>query len=162
MFPEPVMDYNKHIGGSDGNAQQRACASSAPHQDVRYWWPMVLFMLEANVLNAHILYKINGGVATHREFQRQIALALLRNPCGQAKKRNILLQGGQKRKYAGPEHEWRRLPKKRYCTICTKHRTSRRPLQAISANQNTARRPPQTIWGCSHVECTDLAICKPK
>ena len=72
MFPKPVIDYNKHMGGSDGNAQQRACASPAPHRDVRYWWSLFGFILEASILNAFILFKHNKPESrySHGEFQR--------------------------------------------------------------------------------------------
>jgi hypothetical protein len=165
LFPLPVTDYNKHMGGSDGNAQQRACASPT-HRDVRYWWPLFVFMLEASVLNAHILHKVNGGKDDHREFQRQIALELLRNPAGQSRKKKLPTTSdmSRKRKYQGPEHEWRHLPNRRYCSVCSANRPVRpigRPLQSISTNQRAPKRPPQTIWGCSSDECIDLAICKP-
>jgi hypothetical protein len=164
MFPRPINDYNTYMGGSDGNAQQRACGSPAAHRDFRYWWSIFVFMLEASALNAYILHKLHGGmqVVSHREFLRQIGLALLRNPAGQSKQRNIPSDVSRKRKYAGPEHEWRRLSNKRYCIVCTRNKTPRMPLQPISTNQRAPKRPAQTIWGYSHDACVNLAMCKPK
>lgn len=157
MFPKLVIEYNKHMGGSDGNAQQRAVASPAAHRDLRYWWPMFLFMLEASVLNAYLLYKQDHpqNRCTKREFQRQIALVLIRNPLGQTKKvRTIPSDVGLKRKYAGPEHEWEPLSKRRYC--------KKTALREVSANLGIRKRPPQVQWGCKHPDCLDKAICKPQ
>lgn len=163
MFPEPIIDYNKHMGGSDGNAQQRATGSPAKHRDVRYWWPMFVFMLEACILNAHILFKLNTPKSrlSHREFQRQIAFALLRNPAGQSKQRIIAPELNRKRKFPGPEHEWIHLSKKKRCTACTQNRIMRKPLQPIAANPTKRKRPAETRWGCKHPDCSDKAICKP-
>ena len=162
MFPRPVIDYNKHMGGSDGNAQQRACGSPL-HRDLRYWWPLFLFLLESSVLNAFILYQMGNpsSKCTHREFQRQIALSLLRNPAGQTKIRSIPSDLVRKRKYEGPDHEWEHLPKRKQCTVCTGLGIKRSPLQPIGANCGKRQRPPQTSWGCKHAECIKKAICKP-
>ncbi len=162
MFPKPVVEYNTHMGGSDGNAQQRSCASPASHRDVRYWWPIFIFILEASVLNAYILHKLGapGSTSTKREFQRQIALSLLRNPAGQSRERSTLSNPIKKRKYAGPEHEWKHLKKRQYCTVCSKE-LKILPLQSIDANARKRRRAPQSSWGCNHPDCTDKAICKP-
>ena len=35
-FPTPINDYNSHMGGSDGNAQQRATYTAEHHRDMRY------------------------------------------------------------------------------------------------------------------------------
>jgi hypothetical protein len=50
-FPEPIVEYNQHMSGSDGNAQQRSyyCPERS---DRRYWWPLFIFILKAAVLNA--------------------------------------------------------------------------------------------------------------
>lgn len=162
MFPEPIIDYNKHMGGSDGNAQQRASGSPAKHRDVRYWWPLFGFMLEACVLNTYILFKLDKpkSKVSHREFQRQVAFALLRNPAGQSKQRAVP-ELNRKRKFAGPEHEWEHLPNKKRCTVCTENRIMRKPLQPISANPSKRKRPAETRWGCKHPNCSKKAICKP-
>ena len=45
-FPAPIVEYNSHMGGSDGNAQQRAYYS--PYRsDRRYWWPLFIFLIDA-------------------------------------------------------------------------------------------------------------------
>ena len=36
-FPMPIVEYNQHMGGSDGNAQHRAYYSPQ-RSDRRYWW----------------------------------------------------------------------------------------------------------------------------
>lgn len=35
-FPIPIVDYNKHMNGSDGYTQQRAIYTAERHHDVRY------------------------------------------------------------------------------------------------------------------------------
>ena len=53
-FPTAVQLYNKHIGGSDSNAQSRAYYSPDTHS-FHYWWPLLKFLLDASILNAYIL-----------------------------------------------------------------------------------------------------------
>ena len=45
-IPAPIRDYNLHMGGSDGSAQQRAVYSYECRSD-RYWWPLFIFLLDA-------------------------------------------------------------------------------------------------------------------
>ncbi len=91
LFPVPINDYNTHMGGSDGNAQQRAMYTAEHHHDVRYWWPLFRFLVDASIVNAFILYRLEHPNPkqrlTHHQFRRHIALALLRNPLGQRRKR---------------------------------------------------------------------------
>lgn len=91
MFPAPIVDYNKHMGESDGNAQQRACGSPAQQRDVRYWWSVFGFMLEACILNAFILFQLDHPKSklTHIDFQWHCAVSLLRNQAGQSKLKKI-------------------------------------------------------------------------
>ena len=82
-FPVPIDDYNAHMGGSDGCAQQRSYYSAIRHCDRRYWWPIFQFLLDASVLNSFILYGLDHGHKkdsfNHSEFRRRIGLALVRN-----------------------------------------------------------------------------------
>ena len=120
-------------------------------------------MLEAYLLNAYILFKFDylQSKLLCREFQRHIIIALLRNPAGQSKKKHIP-EMNRKRKIPAPEYEWEHLPKKRHCIVYTQNRIKRTPLQPIEANSGKRRRPLQTVWGCSHPDCSKKAICKPK
>ena len=77
-FPAPIVEYNTHMGGSDGNAQQRSYYS--PHRpDSRYWWPLMIFLLDAAVLNAFKLWGLlyPESKMTHWEFQLAIIEELL-------------------------------------------------------------------------------------
>ena len=167
-FPLPTSQYNASMGGVDGNAQQRAYYTAETHRDVRYSWPLLLFILDAGVLNAFILWKLDHPESkiTHSEFQRIIALHLTRNPAGQTR------QQAPPPTYDNPsiprpEHRWRKLPggtrKKKTCTACritTGGRPPKNPLQPISGNIRKTKRPSQTSWGCTASSCAGVAICK--
>jgi hypothetical protein len=77
-FPAPIVEYNQHMGESNGNAQQRAYYSSH-RPDSRYWWPLFIFLLDAVVLNAFKLWGrlYSDSKLTHSEFQHEIIEALL-------------------------------------------------------------------------------------
>ena len=154
------------MGGSDGNAQQRACCSPTLHRDGRYWWPIWGFLLEVFVLNAYILYKLDwpDSKANHREFQSQCGLALVTNPVGQTKQGNdyapIIRED---LKYPDPArtqgHTWKRLLKRKTCSVCKANRTMRTPLKPIDGNSSTRKRLPMTRYGCNHCHCREKAIC---
>jgi len=88
-FPRAVVDYNLHMGGVDGNAQQREQYSPAKHRCRRYWWSLFLFHLDAAVLNAYILYKLSYPTSkvTRARFRKEVATSLMRNPAGSIRKR---------------------------------------------------------------------------
>lgn len=83
-FPQPIVDYNEHMGGLDGNAQLRAQYSCDHHGDRRYWWKLFHFVVHAAIVNAYILYKLDWPESkiNRREFQREVALHFTRNPAG--------------------------------------------------------------------------------
>ncbi len=87
-FPRAVVDYNLHMGGVDGNAQQREQYSLAKHRCRRYWWSLFLFHLDAAVLNAYILYKLSYSTSkmTRARFQKEVATSLMRNSAGSIRK----------------------------------------------------------------------------
>lgn len=77
--PVSIDDFNAHMGGSDGSAQQRSYFSATRHRDSRYWWPIFQFLLDASLLNPFILYGIDHGYEKdsfkHSESRRRIGLA---------------------------------------------------------------------------------------
>ena len=122
-----------------------------------------MFMIEACLLNAYILFKLDylQSKLLYREFQRHIAIALLRNPAGQSKKKAVP-EMNRKRKLPAPEHKWKHLPKKKRYTVCTRNRVMRTPLMPVQANLGKRKRASETVWGCSHPDCLEIAICKPR
>jgi hypothetical protein len=54
-FSISIVEYNTHMSGSDGNAQQRSYYTSSHCLDSRYWWSIFIFFLDAVVLNAYKL-----------------------------------------------------------------------------------------------------------
>ena len=148
-FPAPIVEYNSHLGGSDGNAQQRAYYS--PHRsDRRYWWPLVIFLLEAAVLNAFKLWKLlyPDSNLTHSEFQYQIAEELLTGGATRLKVDSAV----KKSTADSTSCEWEHRDKGAYCTPCGEEAArlkKRQPLQEISANCTKRKRVSQTIWQCS-------------
>ena len=161
-FPMPIRQYNRHMGGSDSNAQTRAYYSPETHF-FRYWWPLFKLLLDASVLNAYILWKLRypESKLSHSAFQNQVAMSLVQDPAGSGRKRAtkvgvIGLQGLEK-----PEHDWVSLSKKKYCQICSidKERASQKPLSDLTnLGAKRRRRGAQTRWGCSG--CVDSACCK--
>ena len=160
-FPIPIVDYNKHMGGSDGCAQQRAIYTAARHHDVRYWWPIFIFLLDAAILNAYIVFQLEHPQSklTHAQFQRQTALHMVRNPAGQYRQQPYAF-GTENPAIPAPKHQWVRLSKKTYCTPCREAKRKRKPLKEMDLNVNKRNRGPQSYWGCSHPRCEGLTACK--
>lgn len=150
-FPAPIIEYNRHMGGSDGNAQQRSYYSSQC-PDSRYWWPLFTFLLDAAVLNS---FKLWGRLypdskLTHSEFQHQIAEVLMTN--GATRKHSINLSISEKKPVdKSTSCEWEHTGKKSYCRPCREEEVrlrKRRALEEISENATKKRRTPQTRWQC--------------
>ena len=149
------------MGGSDGCAQQRAIYTAERHHDVRYWWPIFMFLLDAAVLNAYIVFQLDHPQSklTHAQFQRQTALHMVRNPAGQCRKHPYAFSTDNPA-IPTPKHQWIHLSKKAYCTPCREAKRKRKPLEEMDLNVNKRRRGPQSYWGCSHPRCEGLAACK--
>ncbi|SLM35791.1 PiggyBac transposable element-derived protein [Lasallia pustulata] len=168
-FPTAIRHYNKHMGGSDGNAQGRAYYSPET-RSFRYWWPLFKFLIDASILNAYILWKLQypASKLSHVEFQHQIALALLRSPAGTGRKRATIVQviGRKDKGLAELEHDWILRQKRAYCQICCVNKDrplrerKRKPLGKIEGNvvKRPRQRGPQTLWGCKG--CQGSACCR--
>ena len=118
-FPTAVRQYNKHMGGSDSNAQGRAYYSPGT-RNVRYWWPLLKLLLDASVLNAYILWQLQfpDSNLSHKAFQHQVATSLVMNPAGTGRQRatKVVITGAKS--LMKPEHYWRKLDSKKYCQVC--------------------------------------------
>ena len=159
-IPAPVREYNLHMGGSHGNAQQRAVYSYQRRSD-RYWWPLFIFLLDAAALNAYKLYLIDdfrteGKKLTRTDFTHHLALSLMKNPAGQTRRHEskIRIQTNSEPLVSTPEHHYIHLEKKRKCEPCNvnKTRPSKRkgePLAERDANgRKRKQRGSQTRWAC--------------
>ena len=160
-FPKPVVDYNKHMGGSDGNAQQRAEYSDDHHSDRRWWWKLFLFIIHAAALNAWLLYQLDhpDSKIERHEFLRLLAIEYIRNPTGQQRKQMYSF-GNDNPKIPEPQHRWQQSTQKRTCDACRKAHRSRPALRALDRNVVRRARPAQTSWGCTHPRCQGLYACK--
>lgn len=168
--PTPIHDYNLHMGGSDGNAQQRAYYTSNRRSD-RYWWPLFSFLLDAAVLNTYKLHMLDNSKSdnrfSHAEFLRHIGTSLLQNPMGNTRYRKTQISVHTKALplVPPPAHHW--LDKKQRCHPCalTKTRPSKRkgePLGEIDGNGNKRyKRGSQTVWACEgcHKPCCKNSSC---
>ena len=178
------------MGGSDGNAQQRA-TYSLDRRSPKYWWPLFTFLHDAACLNAYILYQScdredhedheNEGPKTlsREKFIRNIAMNLITEPAGNGRKRksavdNVALDEPD----FSPEHQWMRLPKRRRCDRCKANKSrpsvpqrsrKRKALAEIDGNvadgnerarKDRKLRGSQTSWGCSAFGCKKKAACK--
>lgn len=166
-FPKTVCDYNTNMGGSDGNAQQRAYYTAEARNDRRYWWPLFIFLLDAAILNAYILFMLDHleSKMLHWEFQRQVALALVRDPTGQRRKKPYDF-GNNNPSIELDDHRRKQLKRKLTCAACKASKRRRiskeTPLQEIDGNTRTKRtgnRAPESYYGCSSPECKGLGCC---
>ena len=154
-FPTPIVDYNQHMGGSDGNAQQRSYYSPE-RSDSRYWWPLFIFLLKAAVLNAFKLWRIlyPDSKLSHLDFQREIVRSLLTDQAGILRKGlpDVKVTSTQKDSPSlVPSCEWEHLSKKMYCLPCKRQQSElkrRRPLEEIEGNCTKRQRASQTMWQC--------------
>ena len=118
-FSALIVEYNSHMGGSDGNAQQRAYYS--PHSsDRRYWWPLFIFFFEAAVFNAFKLWKLlySDSNLTHSEFQYQITEELFTGGATRLKVDSVV----RKSTADSTSYEWKHRDKRAYCTSAGKRR----------------------------------------
>lgn len=118
-IPLPIREYNKHMGGSDANAQCRSYYS-ANTRCFRYQWPLFQFLLDASVLNAFNLWKMlqPNSAMSHIDFQHLVDLKLTQTPLAISRKHapQLKLEG----KYPMinlPTHHFVRLEKKTYCDV---------------------------------------------
>ena len=148
-FPAPVVEYNTHMGGSDGNAQQRSYYS--PHRpNRRYWWPLMIFLLNAAVLNAFKLWCLLNPTTkmTHREFQLAIIEELI--IAGSRRKLPPVITV-QSPIISEKACQWEHTDKRAYCGPCKeedKQLKKRRALDEISPNAIRKKRTAQTRWQC--------------
>ena len=168
-FPTAVRQYNKNMGGSDGNAQVRAYYSSET-RSFCYWWCLFKFLLDASILNAYTLWKLQfpDSKLSHVDFQYQVAMSLIQNPAGTGRKRATIVQviGRKDKGLAELEHDWVLLQKRAYCQICCVNKDrplrerKRKPLGEIEGNvvKRPRQRGPQTLWGCKG--CPGSACCQ--
>ncbi|SLM34182.1 PiggyBac transposable element-derived protein [Lasallia pustulata] len=107
-FPAAVRQYNKHMGGSDGNAQGRAYYSPGT-RNVRYWWLLLKLLLDASILNAYILWQLQfpDSNLSHKAFQRQVATSLAMNPAGTGRQRATKVVVTGAKSLMKPEHYWK-------------------------------------------------------
>ena len=162
--PLPPHEYNLHMGGSDSSAQVRQYYECTIRSN-RYWWDLFKFILLGAVTNAYTLYRLANPTSTmtHLQFQHRIALDLLQEPAGNARKRvhPIQISGAKTPEVSTPLHDWVLLGKRQYCQVCrnSKKRPHRRQiLGEIDLNRKISRqRGSQTSWGCN--PCANSAIC---
>jgi hypothetical protein len=154
-FPLPIVEYNQHMGGSDGNAQQRSYYSSV-RSDRRYWWSLFIFLLDGAVLNAFKLWKIlyPDSILSHLEFQREIVKELLINQAGILRKLSSIVEVISSHTTISPDENncrWEHLFKKDYCLACKSQLSKlkrRRLLEEIEGNCIKRSRASQTRWQC--------------
>lgn len=166
--PYPIRQYNKYMGGSNGNAQQRA-TYTLNRRSSRCWWPLFTFLHDAACLNSYIIYKapdLDSRPLTREAFIRSIALSLIGEPAGNSRKRksasddvmNILPMNSL------PEHDWIRLSKKRRCDACKANKTRpflREPLAERECNgRKSGKEDHKQCGGVGHVPARIMPLVK--
>lgn len=149
-FPLSIVKYNAHMKESDDNAQQWFHYS--PHRlDNRYWWLLLIFLLDAVVLNAFKLWRLINSASklTHLKFQNHIVEGLLSSADRSRKKPPNMPENFIKMTKKTPFCIWEHLSKKNYCKSC-KEKTiklrKRRVLEKINSNVIKKGGTSQTKW----------------
>ena len=159
-IPIPIRDYNLHMGGSDGNAQQRSYYTINRKSD-RYWWPLFSFLLDAAALNAYKLYLLdNSGPdstddlsssststrLSRGEFIRHIAISLLQTATGNMRMHQpkLTVNTTVSPLVLPPTHHYVHLDKRQRCrsTSCGVNNPKRKnePLAEIDGNSRKKRK----------------------
>ena len=79
--PAAIRQYNRHMGGSDLNAQLRASYSN-DRRSKR--WPIALFhfIIDASIINSMVVYRLSARERqkiTYEKFIEEVALELVNN-----------------------------------------------------------------------------------
>lgn len=128
-----------------------------------------MFLLDAAILNAYILFRLDHPTSkvSHSEFQRQIALALVRDPTGQRRKKPYDF-GNDNSSVELEEHRRKQLKRKLTCTACKSSKRKRpskgAPLEEMDVNVPTRRprtqdRASQSYYGFTSPDCEGLGCC---
>ena len=66
-IPNPIAEYNSRMRGADVHAQLQSYYSTH-HSLFRVWWPLFFFIIDAAIVNAWVLSRMEGGKFLHRDF----------------------------------------------------------------------------------------------
>ena len=164
-FVGPIHDYNKHMGGVDGNAQMQSYYS--PDIKTRiYWWTVWDTVLNAIIVNSYIHYTLKNPDPkkrmNHLQFRQSIQLSCMRNQTG-VTTRHVEFDINPRPSHDLPEHRRKTLTSRIRCHSCTlskrptKHRKA---LSDISGNEPRKRsRAPRIAYGCTAKTCEGKAFC---
>lgn len=97
-MPNSIHHYNRRMGGVDLFDQQVA-AYRIRIRSKKWWWSLFAWNINAQAVNAWMLFRRNGGNVSLLEFNRQIVLSTLKS-LGVSRK-----TPGPKQTYAGPSSE---------------------------------------------------------
>jgi hypothetical protein len=152
-FSISIVEYNRHMSDSDENVQQRSF-NSFHRSDNRYWWSLLIFFLDAIVLNAFKFWDrlYFDFTLIHVEFQHQIIESLLLMKRTHRKRSsNLIIDSFIDAVTKSTFCEWEFINKRSYCELCKKKTIKlrkRAALKEISANFIKKRRTSQTRWQC--------------
>lgn len=79
--PEPVMDYNKYMGGVD-MSDKKIYHFAAERSTRRYWKKIFFNFVDMSLLNSYILY-ITHNQATKKMERRQFIISVLESLCSE-------------------------------------------------------------------------------
>ena len=171
-FPMPIHEYNKHMGGVDGNAQMQSYYS--PDVKARiFWFSLWIFAIDTAIINCFIHYLLKNSNPnqrmTHLDFRRSIQISCMRNQAGVTTK-HVHVEANPRPSQRIPLHAWKSLPKRTLCHSCKiskrqanpRKANPRRVLSDISGNEPRKRpsQAPQVRWGCIANACNGLAFCR--
>lgn len=112
--------YNKGMGGVDQMDQQVAAYRTRIRQ-CKWWWPIVVYMLDVTVVNAwYLSRKFNDNKESLLNFRRELAMTLLRShgvPSIQGRRPSV---ASDDVRYDGKHHWIIKGDTDRRCKVCTK------------------------------------------
>ena len=175
-FPQLIVNYNNHMGGSDICQQVWNYYTTAKHPHHRNWWPMLWAMLDGTIGNIVRICHLLDYRTSHRDIQKHISLVLMRRPAAtlrspyrpsEASQRLSARESGLGKEEG--KHQWQKISelrtgrlagKKRLeCVNCKPPKRRRRPLAERPCNtlipdeQSYNRRTQMACLECQVALC---------
>ena len=76
--PNAVKQYNFGMGGTD-RMDQIINAFRVAIRGKKWWWSIFTWLLDANLQNAWLIFKMRGVDVSQKEFKREVAMTYLKS-----------------------------------------------------------------------------------
>ena len=149
------------MGGCDIHSHLTSVYTTA-RTHLRVWWLLFLFLLDSAVVNSFLICR-SYTESSHRTFQRDIALRLLRVPLSYDRQRafNVTTANQKPTQILKTHHEYIKMDRsyckgRKGCGASSQRRGKNNVLKDADIN-TLGRKPGRTVWGCK--QC-GLNCCK--